>query len=268
MTYTIQDRLIVSESIVSNDVIQSSAYIGSLQGSASIAQSASWSPPQIDYDPFGRSMRVSLVENDFIQTMLPFTGQQGVTGTQTIMSGSDRPGILRLNVPSGSASRTVVWMFNVNGNAIVFGNGTEYRTRSLVYVPSSVTSSGQEIDIGFTDSNGTAPLDGAVFQYILLQSSASLFMRTAKPGFISTQALPVSRSFDTWNSYEVRVNSTGTQVQFYYNDQLVGIQSGSAIPTGSARGTGIGVQLRTIASSGSSWIDVDYMGAAAILPMR
>lgn len=270
--FVVRNGLFVSGStLVSGTITATGGFIGSLQGTASFASSASWAPPQIDYDPFGRSMRVAIVENDFVQTILPFTTGVNQGGAVTSIAGDgSRPGIVRLETGMFISSRTMVWAAAANSSAVRFGQGYEWRYKAILNMSSSLIPSGavSEIQIGFLDAGGTSITDGAAFIYRPSTITPTLQTQTRNNGSETLIPTAIPLQTNIWNSYEIRVNAAGTTASFFYNDTFIAHHT-SSIPTQSGRETAFGVQLLANGAGvpvNNTSLDLDYLGAAAIMP--
>lgn len=139
-------------------------------------------------------------------------------------------GVYALSTSSSSTGTTHIYIGA--SNAVAFGLN---RTVMTWRVKLSAVSDGTQTytaKVGFFDA--ATPVDGAWFEYTHGTNSGQWQCKVSKASAATTTN--TSTAADTnWNIFTIDANAAGTEVKFYINGSLVHTETGSNIPTGTAR---------------------------------
>ena len=139
-------------------------------------------------------------------------------------------GVYALSTSSSSTGTTHIYIGS--SNAVAFGlNRTVITWRCKL---SAVSDGSQTYTarVGFFDA--ATPVDGAWFEYTHGTNSGQWQCKVSKASAVTTTNTSTAADAN-WNIFTIDSNSGGTEVKFYVNGSLVHTETGSNIPTGTAR---------------------------------
>lgn len=215
-----------------------------------------------DEDPFRRSMRVALLEWDYLNSVgTPFSAAQSGAGAgSTYIPAADRPGVIRVSTGTDTTGRAMQWAFASNIDIVRFGQGFEYRFKALIKL-SALSDGTDEYDawFGFSDGSGSIGTRYCVFRYD--RNTNVNWLCHTNTGSVVDSGVPVTTD---WLDLEIQVNAAGTLARFLIDGVEVGTEA--TLPT--ANVTAMKAEIRKSAGTTARYFDLDYMGLATIMPTR
>ena len=175
-----------------------------------------------------------------------FSAQDGRAGLVTLETGTDTTG---------------QYYVGTNQSAVSLGFGT-CRWRSDLYIHTlSDATDDFTTRIGFIDATGAECVDGCYFRqnHAVNGGRWQFVTRSNNVETGSATDTGVSPSTTTLQTFEIEVNATGTQAVARINGAVVATNTAN-IPTGAARATGIGLQIKKAAGTNNRRLVVDLMG--------
>ena len=200
------------------------------------------------------------INNDFVYGAGEFAFNLGGTATTCVFTASDtgtHPGIATLGTGTTNTGQVRLGFGSTGSSAILLGFG-EWKFECVIMIPT--LSDGTErfaIANGFID--GVIPADGVSFRYTDNENSGKWQAATrSNNGTINTIDTGITVNANQWYRQTIIINAAGTLATFYIDGTQVA-STGTSIPTGAGRQTGIATSIGKLLGSTARTLNVDVM---------